>query len=356
MLATVTHFVTPFMAAVARLDPATDACLQARNDRPFLWAVVDDIINGGGPQSCSPAPATVVGQAVWGSSFQPFIDDMRNGVGDTTKTMATFWVSMPDPDVGNADTGVASDAVSFLQSSLAPFVGALLVAAVIIGCVRAMYENRGGEFRDIVALLVRYFLIAGLLVPVIASTLVIIHESAAWILDRSTLGTKFAENLAALFSNGQGVTSAIILFILLLIGALVAVGQAGVMIFRAGIIILRTGTILLSVAVSNTETGKESLRTAAGSLVAWTIYPFVAAIVYATGFRLMGTDTSLAGNGILQCIWGIAVMLMAIFALPATLRLVSPAVAPAAGGKGVGSAVAGAATTYVVMQSTGRAA
>lgn len=355
MLAAMTHFVTPFMAAIARLDPATDACLQARNDRPFLWAVIDDIINGGGPQSCSAAPATVVGQAIWGSSFQPFIDDMKNGVADTTKTMATFWVSMPDPDVGNADTGVASDAVSFLQSSLAPFVGALLVAAVIIGCIRAMYENRGGEFRDIVILLFRYFLVAGVIVPVVASALVITHEAAAWVLERSTLGTNFAENLFALFSNGQGVTSAIILFLLLLVGALVAVGQGGVMIFRAGIVILRTGTILLSVAVSNTETGKESLRSAAGSLVAWTIYPFVAAIVYATGFRLMGTNTNIAGNGILQCLWGIAIMLMAIFALPATMRLVMPAVAPAASGKGVGTAVAGAATTYVVMKS-GRAA
>jgi hypothetical protein len=44
-------------------------------------------------------------------------------------------------------------------------------------------------------------------------------------------------------------------------------------------------------------------------------------------------------------------MLMAIFALPATMRLVVPAVAPAAGGKGVGSAIAGAATTYIVMKS-----
>jgi hypothetical protein len=64
---------------------------------------------------------------------------------------------------------------------------------------------------------------------------------------------------------------------------------------------------------------------------------------------------SLAGNGLLQCIYGIAAMLLAIFALPATMRVVLPAVAPAAGGKGVGSAVAGAATTYVVMKS-GRAA
>jgi len=343
------------VAAALRLDPARDACLQARNDRPFLGAVVSDILNGGSAESCSPSVATTVGKAIWGSQFQPFIDDLHNGVADTTKTMATFWVSVPDPDVGSLDTGVASDTVAFLQSSLAPFVGFLLVAAVIAGGVKAMYDNRGGELKDTVVLLFRYVIIAGLLVPVTAGGMLIVHDASQWILDRSTLGTHFADNLFALFNSTEGVTSAIILSIILIIGALVAVVQAGVMIFRGPLIIMRVGTILLSVAVSNTEAGKESTRAAVGSLVAWVVYPFVAAIVYATAFRLMGTDMSLAGNGLLQCIYGIAAMSLAILALPATMRVVLPAVAPAAGGKGVGSAVAGGATTYVVMKS-GRAA
>ena len=342
-------------AAAALLDPAQDACLQARNDRPFLGAVVSDLINGGSAESCSPSVASTVGKAIWGAQFQPCVDDLHNGVADTTKTMATFWVSVPDPDVGNPDTGVASDAVAFLQSSLAPFVGFLLVGAVIIGGIKVMYDNRGGEIRDIVTLLIRYTLFAGLLVPLTASGLIVVHESAQWILDRSTLGTHFADNLFALFNSTEGVTSAIILGIILIIGALVAAVQAGVMIFRGPIIIMRVGTLLLSVAVSNTDAGKESTRTSLGSLIAWGVYPFSAAVVYATAFRLMGTDMSLAGNGLLQCIYGIAAMLLAIFALPATMRVVLPAVAPAAGGKGVGSAVAGGATTYIVMKS-GRAA
>lgn len=356
MLATLTQTVMTATSLLARFDPEGEKCLADRQARPLWWAITQDLINTTDPgMACKDSIATQVGEAVWDSSFQPAIDDMKAGVADTTKTMATFWVSVPDPNVGDPTTGQASDAVAFLQSSLAPFVGMLLVAAVIIGCIRAMYDSRGQEWTEILKLLLRYVFISGLIIPITATSLIMVHEAAQWVLERSTLGTHFAENLFELFNSTVGVTSAIILAAILLMAALVAILQAGVMIFRGPIIILRLGTILLSVAVSNTEAGRESLRGSIGSLVAWIIYPFAAALVYATAFRLMGTDTNLAGNGLLQCIYGIAAMLMAIFALPATMRLVIPAVAPAAGGKGVGAAVAGAATTFVVMKS-GRAA
>jgi type IV secretion system protein TrbL len=351
MLAMMTNYATDAVAFALRLDPAQDACLQARNDRPFLGAVLSDILNGGSAESCSPSIASTVGQAIWGSQFQPFIDDAKNGVADTTKTMATFWVSIPDPNVGDATTGVPSDVVSFLQTSLNPFVGIIMIIAMIIGFTKMMYSERGGEGKAIIGMIIRYIAVSGLLVVAVGSALLVTRAGAEYVLEASTLGTHFAENLFALFNNLQGVTSAIVLFCLLLVAAAVAGIQSILMIARGGIIIVRMGVLLLTVAASNTDPGKQAFGEDCGKLLAWVIYPFVAAIVYAAGFRFMGTDTSVAGNGLLECLYGIAIITMAVFALPATMRLVVPAVAPAAGGRGVGSAVAGGLTTYIVMKS-----
>jgi hypothetical protein len=204
-------------------------------------------------------------------------------------------------------------------------------------------------------LVFRYAMYSGLTIPVVAGNLAASHETASWLLEKSLIGTNFAENLANLFNNTLNLASGIVYFGLLLIAVCVSGGMVIVMIFRGGIIIVRTGTILLSVALSNSDWGEEGLKTQVYSLGAWIWYPSVAAIVYAAGFRLMGTNPDIGTNGMLQCLYGIGIMLMAIFALPALMRVVHPAVGPAASGKGVGSAVAGAATTFVVMKS-GRAA
>jgi hypothetical protein len=46
-------------------------------------------------------------------------------------------------------------------------------------------------------------------------------------------------------------------------------------------------------------------------------------------------------------LYGLALILMAIFALPATMRITAPVTTPVASGGGVGSAIAGAAPMIV---------
>lgn len=342
-------------ALVARLDPAGQACLDARQARPLWWAITQDLVTMTDPgMACKDSIATQVGEAIWDSQFQPFIDDMKNGVADTTKTMATFWIKVPDPDVATPE-GRASDIISFLWTALAPITGIVMILSIIAGCAALMYSQRGGELRKIGVMMLRYILYSGMIVTVVTSSMVIVHESAQWILEKSTLGTNFADNIANLFNNTLNITSGIVYFLILLIGAGVACGLVVLMIFRGGIILIRVGTILVAVAVSSTEWGEEGLKTSVHSIGAWISYPFVAAVVYSAGFRLMGTNPDVGQNGMLQCLYGVGIMLMAIFALPATMRVVHPAVGAAAGGKGVGSALAGAATTFVVMKSGGRA-
>lgn len=291
---------------------------------------------------------TPAAQFIRDSMFEPFVNDMKQGVAESTKTLSTFWVSLPDPDIGNAQTGAASEVVGFLQSGLAPLVGFLMVVAVIIGGIKIMWDGRnsGKQFRTVMELLIRYVLTSALAVPVIASALLISRAVGEAILGQSTQGTSFADNLFALFNSDAGAVSGILLIVLLLIAALVAAIQVGIMIARGAALILLTGTVLVAVAM-----GEQVFRQYVGWFIAFITYPMAASIVYATGFRLMGTDTNAAGNSLLQVIYGIAIMVLAIFTLPAIIRLVIPLTAPVSSGRGAGGVLSGAAVTAVTMSA-----
>lgn len=296
--------------------------------------------------------ATPAGTLIKDSVLAPFVDDMRHGVGDAIKAMVTFWVDVPDPDVGNAQTGVPSDVVGFLQSSLMPLVGILMVLSIMYGAGKIMWDYRGGGYEagvGIVSLLLRYVFTAALAVPLIAGALLIARELSQYVLQQSTEGTQFTDNLFALFNSDVGLTSAIGLMILFLIAVLVAGLQVAVMIARGGVLLVLTGTILVWASMTNTEIGKAAFQRSWVWIIAFIAYQPAAAVVYAGGFRLLGADTHAAGSSWLQCIYGITIIGLAVFTLPAILRLIAPVSDAVAGGRGAGSTIAGTATTMVTM-------
>ncbi|WP_254517711.1 hypothetical protein, partial [Salmonella enterica] len=75
-------------------------------------------------------------------------------------------------------------------------------------------------------------------------------------------------------------------------------------------------------------------------LAAFILYKPAAAIIYATAFYLTGTDVLKDdGTGLLSILTGMILMVLALFAMPALMRFVTPMVgAMAAGGAGMGAA------------------
>jgi type IV secretion system protein TrbL len=324
-----------------------EGCADYRLDPDYnFWT--DWIFGTGG---CENTVGDRVGDLIGDSVMKPFVDDMRAGVGDAIKSMATFWLSVPDPDVGNPATGERSEVVEFLSSSVAPIAATILVMAVMVGALKMMWDARaaGEHFKGIVALVIRYVMVSALVVPVVGMALVAARAFSSWIIERSTDGTSFVDNLFALFDSNQGVASAIVLFVVLLFAAIMSGLQSLIMIWRGAILLILTGVFLLAVSYSNTDDGKQTYKTTLGWIIGWILYGPAAAIVYGAGFRLLGTDTTADGNGLTQCLYGLALIMMAIFTLPAILRLVVPATAPVATGGGAGAVVVGAAATAVPM-------
>ena len=81
------------------------------------------------------------------------------------------------------------------------------------------------------------------------------------------------------------------------------------------------GALPLSFAFWTTDAGKQWSRKATAWLVAFTLYKPAAAIVYATAFQLM---SSAQGDAMLNVFTGMTLMFLAVLALPALMRFVSP--------------------------------
>lgn len=287
-------------------------------------------------------PDSIATRAIRGSVLEPWVDDAKKGVGEVIKTLITFWIDVPNPTVGDVNGGQA-EPISFLQNQLAWF-GALIMCAVIAFQVaRIIIEQRSLPALMIFQMLASYLALALLAVPATVAGLLITKVIAVRILEASTVGTDFSDNLFSLFSNEAGFTSSILLLGLLIIAMIIAGFQCLIMIGRGGAIFVILGILLTTASASATESGKKGLQLQISWLIALILYDLAAAAIYGVGFRFLGTDTAASGNGLLQIFYGLALMIMAVFALPALLRICAPATAPMADGRGPGGTVAAAA-------------
>ncbi|HEX6681299.1 MAG TPA: hypothetical protein VF062_00775 [Candidatus Limnocylindrales bacterium] len=296
--------------------------------------------------ACDGTSRSVVGTAIQNTVLEPWVQDAKNGVADSVKTMVTFWVDVPSPAVGNIEDGSKSEVVSFLQGGLMPIAAWTMCFVMLASVATIMWTQRAAGARTIMTMLLTYLAVESVGVGAIAVALEVTDNTSKWLIDQSTQGTNFADNLFSLFDSTPGVAAGLLLIVLLLIASLVAVFTCVLMIARGGILLALTGAMLFAVAASGIEAGKQVTRHYFGWILAFILYKLAGAIVYSVGFRLVGTDTSAQGQGLLQILYGLTLLSMAVLALPAIIRLVVPLVAPAAQGRGAG-AMAGAAGAAV---------
>jgi hypothetical protein len=295
------------------------------------------------PGECIESPAGTVASAIGNEVVQPWVDDIKNGVASGVKTMVSFWVAVPDPAISSPD-GTVSETVGFLQTTLNPLVAIIMCFTVLGGIIAIVVTNKGEHFRNIVEMIATYIVVTGLLAVSVGVGLDVINWASQELITRSTEGTSFADNIAGLFNTTEGVGSAVLLIIFLVIAALISALTCILMIARGGILICLVGAASLGNAL-----GRATMRTMLAWITAFSFYKLAAAIVYAVGFRLIGSDTTAAGNGFLQILYGLTLLGMAVLALPACIRLIVPLIAPVAQGRGAGAGALGAGVAMGTM-------
>jgi type IV secretion system protein TrbL len=277
---------------------------------------------------------------------------IMEGMSQMVTTLSTFWVSMPTANLASQDGVTASPVVGFVNSELGYWTLALAVLSVILGGTRMIWEQRGAPLRDLLRSLLTLTLVTGLGLAVISILVIAADAFSASIIDRATDGKGFAHAMAILVMTNQTGVGVFILIILGLVGLIASLVQIVLMIVRGGMLVILAGILPTTAAFTNTEMGRQWFQKAIGWTIAFILYKPAAAIVYAVAFKLMGSS---GGNVLLGSITGFALMIVALLALPALMRFVTPMVGAVASGSGggAGAAVGAMATGAVSMGRSG---
>ncbi|KRE64440.1 hypothetical protein ASG79_15720 [Arthrobacter sp. Soil761] len=277
---------------------------------------------------------------------------IMEGMSQMVTTLSTFWVSIPTVNLASDDGTTPSPVVSAVNSELMPWTLALAVLAVILGGIRMIWEQRGAPLKDLLRSLLTLTLVSGLGLGVISILVIAADAFSAAIIDRSTDGKGFAESMSILVMTNQTGVGVFILIILGLIGLIASLVQIVLMVVRSGMLVILAGILPTTAAFTNTEMGRQWFQKAVGWTIAFILYKPAAAIVYSVAFLLMGNKTQVP---LIGSITGFTLMVVALFALPALMRFVTPMVGAVAsgGGAGAGAAVGAMATGAVSLGRSG---
>ncbi|WP_440711796.1 hypothetical protein [Herbiconiux sp. YIM B11900] len=246
----------------------------------------------------------------------------------------------------------SSSTVGFLQNALWYWVGGLAILSIIIAGIRMAWEQRAQPGKDLIQSLITLVVVSGTGLAVITLATTAADQFSVWILqgatncDVSAAGSQcFGTNMATLItltaSSPIGVIGVLILGAIALLMTYV---QVALMVIRGGLLVVLAGALPLTASFTNTQMGKQWFGKMIGWTLAFILYKPAAALIYAAAFSLAGTDAfQKDGGGIYSILTGLALMLMALIALPALLKFVAPMTGAVAGGGAAGLALAGAA-------------
>jgi hypothetical protein len=278
--------------------------------------------------------------------FEAVRDLVLEAVASVIKAVGFLWIYLATPDVA------ANGPASWVQAHTYFIVVAVGGIAVMVGAMQMAFTHRGEPLRDILRSLLTLLVVsAG--GATFAATLISASDSfSKWIIDSALLpsngechGDKVAESAKHVCSDAavskltevlinplKGPSETFGFMLVIFVGILMvitAIVQLALMVVRYGMLVLLVGMLPLTAAATNTEMGMMWFKRSIGWLVGFIIYKPVAALIYAAAILLIGgaPDVSGAPKGsseTLNMAMGITLMLVAVIALPAILRFVSP--------------------------------
>jgi len=281
----------------------------------------------------------VVGGAVGGAAnaaAQAFVDGFADGFATLVKTMTTFWVDVPTPQLAGVGGPVAR-----VQHLVYWTQGFLLVLSLLYVAGKTALNRSGKVAGEAARGLGTMVVVVGAGVTAIDVLSVAGDAWSRWIIDQS-VGGSMTTRLGAVAGGSAQMTGLGIgiEFIVALLGIVSCIVQIFFLLARVGILTLLAGTLPLSAAGLATPAGRAWFQRTLAWIVAFLLYKPAAALVYASAFSLAGR-----GSDVISVLSGLMLIVLAVFALPALMRLATPMVAAASGGGGggLGGALAGAA-------------
>ena len=290
---------------------------------------------------------------------QGFLDQIASAVSvsmaSAIETMGTFWVSVPTIPLGDTQ-GNPSDPVGFLQGNTWWIWSTLMVFSVLYAAGQMIWTRRGQPLTELIASLIRALLASTAGLGAVVILLQVGDSYSRWVIDRSVSGG-FTEGLKTLLMSRAAGDLQIFVIVAGIIVLIVSLIQVCLLIVRSALSVLLAGTLPLAYSATNTQWGKQWSQKHASWLIAFVLYKPVAATIYAAAFKVTGSaltgQLQGAAESIVGLMSGLVLMVAALFALPAMMRLIVPAVGAvsASGAMFAGAAVGSAASGAVNMGS-----
>jgi type IV secretion system protein TrbL len=278
-----------------------------------------------------------------GDALDRLAKAVAEAVGKVVAALGTVWLHVGTPQLTTTDGGSApSDAVGFIQGSLWWYAAAAAVLAVVVGGARMAWERRAQPGQELLRGLLTMVVVFGAGLTAISLLVTASDQFAGWIVDRSTQGTDFGQNITAMLNLSSAAGSSLgplLVVIFGLLALLASAVQIMLMVVRGGMLVILAGILPLAASFTSTEMGRTWFRKCVSWTIAFTLYKPAAAIVYATAFRLTGSRVQGLGDGqgLVNVLTGLVLMIVALFALPALMRFVTPLVGSVASGGGAGA-------------------
>ncbi|WP_392964106.1 hypothetical protein [Streptomyces sp. LN245] len=243
----------------------------------------------------------------------------------------------------------SSGPVAEINTEVDWLVGYVAVGSLLIAAIRMALDRKGEPMKQAFMGMWKVILVGAVAVPVVQA---LTHASDMYAQDvykRAELGGQASEILGVLSLKEPGLV--LVFGLLVMLSSFV---QICLMYIRIGVMIMLVGTLPLAAVSSMTGWGEGWWKKHIGWLAAWLLYkPAAALIIYSATSMTHGTKE------INQTIAGMGMLIMAVFALPALLKLIVPATA-ALGGTSGGTvtlnAVNNVATGAVSIAAGGAAA
>ena len=293
--------------------------------------------------------------------------------------VGTFWIDKSTAHIGGE--GSAAWDVRYLTAWLSGvvFFGSLIMAAMML-----MLNSRGDDIRKIMMGIIKMVVVSGAAFKVIDLMIDASDAFSKWVIE-TAIGAadgKFVTkllNVASIQPNGIG-------WALIALGCLVGIAanliQFAMMECREAILPLVAGIIPLAASAALTDWGQQWLRKTTSWVISFIMMKPAAAIIYAVAIKMVsgasldpaqrykqqanqviGTVTRVVpsevsvGEDMGMFIRGLIMMVLAAVALPALIRLITPAAEAMGVGGGALAATAGAVSVISgairVARSTG---
>lgn len=219
-------------------------------------------------------------------------------------------------------------ATAWFQSSSLPITLALLTLGLVIAGARVMYSHRGEPFQESMQALGRA--VAVITMGTAAIQIFVWGGDAygQWILKVSGVSTAGGYAEAGFAAASPGLA---LIFGLL---GVIAVGLQWVIMFvRQALLLLLAAFWQMSAAYALLKQGQQAFEKITAWIIAFIIYTPLAASIYAFAWRLKDGEDGVGG-----VLYGLTLIVLAVIALPALMRLLVPATS--ALGNAIGGAMA----------------